>query len=58
MLLCSDGVHGFVPHPVLLDAVQVGGSAREIVDRIAALVVESGARDNYSAIVVKIGGAK
>ena len=58
LLLCSDGVHGFVPHPVLLDAVQVGGSAREIVDRIAALVVESGARDNYSAIVVKIGGAK
>jgi hypothetical protein len=43
---------------VLLDAVQVGGSAREIVDRIAALVVESGARDNYSAIVVKIGGTK
>ena len=58
LLLCSDGVHGFVPHPVLLDAVQAGGSAREIVDRIAALVVESGARDNYSAIVVKIGGAK
>ena len=58
LLLSSDGVHGFVPHPVLLDAVQVGGSAMEIVDRIAALVVESGARDNYSAIVVKIGGAK
>ena len=58
LLLCSDGVHGFVPHPVLLGAVQTGGSAREIVDRIATLVVESGARDNYSAIVVKIGGAK
>ena len=58
LLLCSDGVHGFVPHPVLLGAVQAGGSAREIVDRIATLVVESGARDNYSAIVVKIGGAK
>ena len=58
LLLCSDGVHGFVPHPVLLDAVQAGGSAKEIVDRIATMVVESGARDNYSAIVVKIGGAK
>ena len=58
LLLCSDGVHGFVPHSVILDAVLAGGSAREIVDRIAAIVVESGARDNYSAIVVKIGGAK
>ena len=58
LLLCSDGVHGSVPHPTLLGAVQAGGSAREIVDRIAAMVVESGARDNYSAIVVKIGGAK
>ena len=58
LLLCSDGVHGFVPHPVLARALLAGGSAREIVDRIAALVVESGARDNYSAIVVKIGGAK
>ena len=56
LLLCSDGVHGFVPHPVLQGAVLAGGSAREIVDRIAAIVVESGARDNYSAIVVKIGG--
>ena len=56
LLLCSDGVHGFVPHSVILDAVLAGGSAREIVDRIAAIVVESGARDNYSAIVVKIGG--
>ena len=58
LLICSDGVHGFVSHPALLGAVQAGGSAREIVDRIAALVVESGARDNYSAIVVKIGGTK
>ena len=56
LLLCSDGVHGFVPHSVILDAVLAGGSAREIVDRIAAIVVENGARDNYSAIVVKIGG--
>ena len=58
LLLCSDGVHGSVPHSVLLGAVQAGGSAREIVDRISTIVVKSGARDNYSAIVVKIGGAK
>ena len=56
LLLCSDGVHGFVPRSVIQDAMLAGGSAREIVDRIAAIVVESGARDNYSAIVVKIGG--
>ena len=56
LLLCSDGVHGFVPHPVLVRVLLAGGSAREIVDRIAKVVVESGAHDNYSAIVVKIGG--
>ena len=58
LLLCSDGVHGSVPHPMLLGAVLAGGSSKEIIDRIATMVVESGARDNYSAIVVKIGGSK
>ena len=56
MLLCSDGVHGAVAPSALAAAMAAGGAAKEILERIFALVVASGARDNYSAVVVKIGG--
>ncbi len=56
MLVCSDGVHGAVPQTRLAAAVSGGGDAKAVLDRICALVVSSGARDNYSAVVVKIGG--
>ena len=55
-LLCSDGVHGFLAPQALKDAVASGGSAKEIAARISRGVEERGAHDNFSAIVVKIGG--
>ena len=58
MLLCSDGVHGAVAPSALAAAMVAGGGAKEMLGRICSLVVASGARDNYSAVVVKIGGAK
>ena len=58
MLLCSDGVHGAVAPSALAAAVVAGGDAKEILGRICSLVVASGAKDNYSAIVVKIGGRR
>ena len=57
MLLCSDGVHGAVA-PSKLAAAVAGGGATEILGRICSLVVASGAKDNYSAVVVKIGGRR
>ena len=56
MLLCSDGVHGSVAPSALSAAIAAGGAAKDILARICSLVVASGARDNYSLIVVKIGG--
>ena len=56
LLLCSDGVHGSITASALSDAVSAGGGAKEILDRICALVLAAGARDNYSAIVVKVRG--
>ena len=58
LLLCSDGVHGSITPSALADAVSAGGGAKDILDRICALVLAAGARDNYSAIVVKIGGRR
>lgn len=55
-LLCSDGVYGYIAPQALKDAVASGGSAKAIAARISALVEERGAHDNFSAIVVKIGG--
>ena len=58
MLLCSDGVHGAVTPSALAAAMAAGGGAKEMLGRICSLVVASGARDNYSAVVVKIGGRR
>ena len=58
MLLCSDGVYGSVLPSELAAAVAAGGGAKEILGRICSLVVAAGAHDNYSAVVVKIGGDK
>ena len=57
LLVCSDGVHGAVPPSALSVAVSGGGDAKTILARICSLVVATGAHDNYSAVVVKIGGA-
>ena len=55
-LVCSDGVYGFVKPDALKAALASGEAAKDIVRRIGDLVLEGGAGDNYSAIVVKIGG--
>ena len=57
-LVCSDGVHGAMPQDVLKDALAQGGRASEMVERIRRAVLASGAADNFSAVVVKIGGAQ
>ncbi len=55
-LLCSDGVHGAVGYDELKEAFSAEGGAGGVLDRIRSLVVAKAGRDNYSAIVVKIGG--
>ena len=55
-LLCSDGVHGTVAASALKSAIAAGGRANEIAARVRDLVLKGGAPDNFSAIVVKVGG--
>jgi len=56
LLLCSDGVYGAIEKSRLRNAFRQGGGAEEIAERLRRLVLASGARDNFSAIVVRIGG--
>ena len=57
-LVCSDGVHGVVPQDAIRGAFALGGKSAEIAERIRDLVLACGAPDNFSAIVVQIGGRR
>lgn len=53
-LLCSDGVYDMVSAADLAAAFAVGGTSAEIVARIEKLVLDAGAGDNYTMIVIGI----
>ena len=57
-LLCSDGVHGAMSDKAIQGALTTASHAREAVAILREFVLASGAHDNFSAIVVKIGGRK
>ena len=54
-LICSDGVYDMVAAGGLRDVFAAGGTPQEIADRLAVKVVDGGAEDNYTAIVLKTG---
>ena len=58
LLVCSDGLYDAVPEKKIQAALAAGVSARETVARLGALAVAGGAGDNYSLVVVKIGGRR
>jgi len=55
-LVCSDGVYGAIPSDAVRNALAQGGRASEMVERLRTAVLAGGAADNFSAIVVKVGG--
>lgn len=55
-LICSDGVYDMVAAGGLREAFAAGGTPQEVADRLAGRVVDGGAEDNYTAIVLRIGG--
>ena len=57
-MICSDGVYDMVPDEGIRAAIAAGGTAAEIAARIERLVLAEGAADNFTAIVVKIGGGE
>ena len=57
LVICSDGVHDVVEADVLCGIVEAGGMEKA-ADSLAAKVVECGAPDNYSFVIVEIGGSR
>jgi protein phosphatase len=52
LLLCSDGLHGYLKDEDIPTIVEMGGSAT--VERFIALANERGGKDNITAILVEI----
>ena len=57
-LVCSDGLYDAASEADIRGALAAGGAAKEIAARLARLAVAGGAGDNYSLVVVKIGGRR
>lgn len=56
-LLCSDGVYGMVSDGELAKSFALA-SAADIVADIEKKILAAGADDNYTAVVVRVGGAQ
>ena len=57
-LVCTDGLYDAASEADIRGALAAGGAAKEIAARLARLAVAGGAGDNYSLVVVKIGGRR
>jgi serine/threonine protein phosphatase PrpC len=52
-MLCSDGLSDVVPHAALAEAL-AAGEPQQCVDRLLALALDGGTRDNVTAIVADV----
>jgi protein phosphatase len=53
LLLCSDGLHGSVPHARLRDLVASTEDVSELARSLVTSALEHGSRDNITALVVR-----
>jgi protein phosphatase len=53
LLLCSDGLSGFVPHPLLQEIVTQEGPLEKIADELFESAMAAGGYDNITAIIVE-----
>lgn len=63
LLLCSDGLHRFVPEPTLAALCQRAAAAplQEVAQQLAQAAVQAGSRDDISVLLVRLnplGGAR
>ena len=54
-LLCSDGVHGVLDDEKIARLFKSAGSVREIGERLRKKIIDGGAPDNFSYIIIEIG---
>lgn len=56
LLLCTDGLHGYLPRDLIIDCLSQGGSAQDIVDRlIEHTLSDTDAGDNVTAVCALVG---
>lgn len=58
LLLCSDGVHGALPHDMLADILGSQRAVAEMADRVVRSAIARGATDNATAIVARLAGGR
>lgn len=54
VMLCSDGLHGAVPDPVIGDLLALSGSAEEACQRLLAQALEANSQDNITIGCAKV----
>ena len=56
ILLCSDGLHGALDDPALLELMSSGETPAEIVPRMIEAALSRGGKDNVTAVLVRYAG--
>ena len=57
-MICSDGIYDMIDKNFIRDILSKPAPAADIVGDISRAVMDAGAHDNFTCIVIKIGGAK
>lgn len=56
ILMCTDGLHGYLPRETIIDCLSQGGSAQDVVDRlIKHTLSDTEAGDNVTAVCAMVG---
>ena len=56
LLLCSDGVHGAVPHELLASMLASQKAVEDVAQNVVRSAMNRGATDNVTAIVARVAG--
>jgi PPM family protein phosphatase len=56
LLLCSDGLHGSVPHETLRDVIASNQELPALAQALISTALDHGSRDNITALVVRCSG--
>lgn len=57
-MICSDGIYDMLEKDFIRDALWKSATSADAVAEISREVVAAGAHDNYTCIILKIGGAR
>jgi PPM family protein phosphatase len=52
LLLCSDGLHGSVPHETLVDVMRSADELERLPQKLITTALEHGSRDNITVLIV------